>query len=413
MSHLHLTNNKLGGAGRASMPDLTLLEGGSGDEDDLPLGLVLYRRRESHTQRRRQFEEAQRLAHKLREEAKQRDAKAKVKQGELQKKRFAEQVAAARERREQVRTGKPVKDPWLEGVDSGVVPLVKPRKPAEASSILTKDGVSRRQTLPTNSLQQWTELPPSMDVPLTAPLTVPYPCGQMPFVDPLQIAMFEQGMRVWAYNENAHGSLTRPRFLSSSGSTGSVTPPTFPNSRPPSFAPSSVELNTRLPRSRGHVSPPGDVSLRSGRAPSTSGQAQSRTRFDGEGPRSSNILPRSSSARPDLSSGSKTVAKAGHSYPPATSSRLAQPPAALPNNQSTEVVRHPPRPHTKSLPDRPSRSGQRRMTVTGGSRTKGEGDRPTLPLASTATPKVGTRTLTSHGSIWSIRDKLQSRTVVS
>lgn len=408
-----LQSNKLVGAGRASMPDLTLLEEGSGDDDDLPLGVVLYRRRESHAQRRSQFEEAQRLAHKLSEEAKQRDAKAKAKQEEIQRKKFAEQIAAARERREQVRTGKPAKDPWLEGVDSGIVPAVKTRKPVEASQTLTNDSTSRRQTLPANSLPQWTELPPSVGVPVTAPLTVPYPCGQMPFVDPLQIAMFEQGMRVWAYNESANGSLTRPPFLSSSGSTGSLTPPRYQNSRPPSFAPSTEERSARLSLPRSRVSPSEDVSLRSGREPSTSGQTQSRTRLDGEGPRSSNILPRSSSARPDLNSGSKTVARAGHNYPPSSSSRLAQLPATLPSDQSIEVARHPSRPHTRSMPNRSTRSGQRRMTESEGATTKGESDRPAPSLASTSTPKEGKRTLTSYGSIWSIRDKLQSRTVVS
>ena len=405
-----MQRNKLVGAGRASMPDLTMPEEGSGDDDDLPLGVVLYRRRESHAQR--QFEESQRLAHKLSEEAKQRDAKAKAKQEEVRRKKFAEQIAAARERREQVRTGKPAKDPWLEGVDSGTVPPVKTRKPVEASQTLTKDGTSRRQTLPANSLPQWTELPPSVGVALTAPPTVPYPSGQMPFVDPLQIAMFEQGMRVWAYNESANGSLTRP-LLSSSGSTGSLTPPRFQNSRPPSFAPSTEERNARLSRPRSRISPSEDVGLRASREPSTSGPTQSRTRLDGEGPRSSNILLRSSSARPDLNSGSKIVARAGPNYPPSSSSRLAQLPATLPSDQSTEVAHHPWRPHTKSMPNRSTRSGQRRMTETEGSTTKGESDRPTLSLASTSTPKEGKRTLTSYGSIWSIRDKLQSRTVVS
>ena len=406
-----LQRNKLVGAGRASMPDLTLPEEGSGDDDDLPLGVVLYRRRESHAQR--QVQEAQRLAHKLSEEAKQRDAKVKAKQEEVQRKKFAEQIAAARERREQVRTGKPAKDPWLEGVDSGTVPPVKTRKPAEASQTLTKNSTARRQTLPANSLPPWAELPPSVGVALTAPPTVPYPCGQMPFVDPLQIAMFEQGMRVWAYNESASGSLTRPLLLSSSGSTGSLTPPRFQNSLPPSFVPSTEERNARLSRPRSRVSPSEDVGLRSSREPSTSGQTQSRTRLDGEGPRLSNILFRSSSAQPDLNSGSKTVARAGPSYPPSSSSRLAQLPATLPSDQSTEVAHHPWRPHTKSMPNRSTRSGQRRMTVTEGATTKGESDRPTPSLASTSTPKEGNRTLTSYGSIWSIRDKLQSRTVVS
>lgn len=400
MSHVHLPVNKLGGAGRASIPDLTLPESESGDEDDLPLGVVIYRRQESQAQHRRQSEDTQRCTHKLREEAKQKDAKAKLE--ELQKKKFAEQVAAARERREQVRTGKPAKDPWLEGADSGVVPRVKTRKPAEANPTLTKDGISRRQTLPTSPPPQRTELTPSLGMPLTAPLTVPYPYGQMPFVDPLQVAMFEQGMRVWAYSESANGSLTRPHFPSSGGSTGSLTPPRFPNSRPPSFTSSIEELNTRLSRPRNRVSPPEE---RSNREPSTSGQNQSRTRLDGEGyhsPRSSYTLPRSSSARTGLSSGSKTVAKAGHGYAPSASSRLAQPPATLPSNQSTEVVHRPSRPHTKSMPDRLTGSRER-------SRTKGEIDRPALPLANPSTPKERKRTLTSYGSVWSIRDKLPSR----
>ena len=405
-----LQSNKLVGVARASMPDLTLPEEGSGDEDDLPLGVVLYRRRESHAQRRSQFEEAQRL-HKLSEEAKQRGAKAKAKQEEVQKKKFAEQIAAARERREQVRTGKPAKDPWFEGVDSGAVPPVKTRKPVEASSTLTKDSASRCQTLPANSLPQWPEIPPSMGVPLTASLTVPYPCGQMPFVDPLQIAMFEQGMRVWAYNESANGSLTGPRFLGSSGSTGSLTPPRSQNLRPPSFAPSTEERNARLSRPRSHISSLEDVGLRRGREPSTSGQTHSRTRLDGEGPHSSNILHRSSSALPDLNSGSRTVARAGHNYPPSSSSRLAQPPATLPSDPSTGIAHHPLRPHTNSMPNRSTRTAQRRMTV--GATTKGESDRPSPSLASTSTPKEGKRTLTSYGSIWSIRDKLQSRTMVS
>ena len=411
-TRIDLPNDKLMGASRASMLDLTLLEGVSGDEDDLPLGVVLYRRQGSHAQHRTQLGEAQRLAHKPREEAKQREAeaKAKAKQEELQRRKFAEQIAAARERREQVRTGKPARDPWLEGVDSGAVPPVKTRKPTEASPTMTKDSTPRRQTLPANSTPPRVELPPSMGMPLTAPLTVPYACGPMPFVDPLQIAAFEQGMRVWAYNESANGSLARPRFLGSSGSTGSLTPPRFPNSRPLSFAPSTEELNTRLTRPRSHVSPPEDVGLRSGREPSTS---QSRTRLDGEGPRSSNTLPRSSSARPDLNSGSKAVVKAGHNYPPPTSSWLAQPPATFPSDQSTEVAHSPSRPHTRSMPNRHIRSGQRRMTVTDGFRTKGENDRPAPSLASTLTPKEGKRTLTSYGSVWSIRDKLQSRTIVS
>jgi len=396
------------------MPDLTLREEGSGDEDDLPLGVVLYRRRESHTQRRKQSEEAQKFTHKLREEAKQKEAKAK--QGELQKKKFAEQVAAARERREQVRTGKPSKDPWLEGVDSGVAPTVKTRKPAEASPTRTKDGTSRRRTLPSNSPLPWIERPPSMAMPLTAPLTIPYPCGQIPFVDPLQVAMFEQGMRVWAYSESGNGSLTQPRFPSSGGSTGSLTPPRFPNSRPSSLASSIEELDTRLPHSRSRVSTLEDGSLRSSRAPSTSGQNQSRTRLDGEGrhsPRSSNTLPRSMSARPDLSSGNKTVGRAGHGYAPSASSRLAQPPATLPSNESTEVARHPSRPHAKSMPDRPTKSGKRHVAVTERPRTKGESEYPALPLASLSTPKEDKRTLTSYGSVWSIRDKLHTRTVVS
>jgi len=395
------------------MLDITLLEGVSGDEDELPLGVILYRRQKSHAQQRSRLGETQRPAHKLREEAKEKDAKAKAKQDELQRKKFAEQIAAARERREQIRTGKPARDPWLEGVDSGAVPPVKTRKPVEASPALTKGSASRRQTLPANSPLPWTELPPSMGMPRTAPLAVPYSYGQMPFVDPLQIAMFEQGMRVWAYNESANGSLTRPHFLSSSGSAGSLTPPRFPNSRPPSFAPSAPsteDLNSRLSRSRSNMSPPEDVGLRSGREPSTS---QSRTRLDMEGPRSSKTLPRSSSARPDLNSGSKTVARAGHKYPPSTSSWLAQPPATLPSDQSTEAAHRPSRPHAKSMPNRPTRSGQRRMTVTEESRTKRESDRPAPSLASTSTPKEGKRTLTSYDSLWSIRDKLQSRTVVS
>ena len=394
------------------MPDPSLPEEGSGDEDDLPLGLVLYRRRESHAQHRRQFQEAQRL-NKPSEEAKQRDAKAKAKakEEEVQRKKFAEQIAAARERREQVRTGKPAKDPWLEGVDSGAVPPVKTRKPAEASSTLTKDSASRRQTLSAKSLPQWPEIPPSMGVPLTAPLTVPYSCGQMPFVDPLQIAMFEQGMRVWAYNESANGSLTGPRFLGSSGSTGSLTPPQSQNSRPLSFAPSTEERNARLSRPRSHVSSLEDVGLRRGREPSTSGQTHSRTRLDGEGPHSSNILSRSSSALPDFNSGSRAVVRGGHNYPPSASSRLAQLPATLPGDPSTGVAHHPSRPHANTMPNRPTRTTQRRMTV--GATMKGESDRPSPSLASTSTPKEGKRTLTSYGSIWSIRDKLQSRTVVS
>jgi len=398
------------------MTDLTQPEEGSGDEDDLPLGVVLYRRRESHAQRRMHSEEAQRLAHKFREEAKQKDAKAK--QEELQKKKFAEQVAAARERREQVRIGKPAKDPWLEGVDSGVAPTVKPRKLAESSSTLTKDGASRRQTLLANPSPQWAERPPSMAMPLTAPLTIPYPFGQVPFVDPLQIAMFEQGLRVWACSESTNSSLTRPRFPSSGGSTGSLTPPRFPNSRPPSFTSSIEELNTPLSRPRSRVSPPEDGSLRSSQEPSTFGRnKKSWTKPDGEGPRStrssSNTLPRSTSARPDLGGGSKTVARSGHSYAPAASSRLAQPPATLPSNRSTGVVHQPSRPYTKSMPDQPTRSGQRRMTVAEGSRTKGECDHLALPLASQSTSEERKRSLSSYGSVWSIRDKLQSRTVVS
>lgn len=393
------------------MPNLTLPEEGSGDEDDLPLGVVLYRRQESHAQRKKQSEEAQKLAQKLREEAKQKETKAK--QEELQKKKFAEQVVAARERREHIRTGKPAKDPWLEGVDSGVAPTVKTRKPAEANPTRNKDGTSRRQTLPSNSPLPWTERPPSMAMPLTAPLTAQYIGGHIPFVDPLQIAMFEQGMRVWAYSESGNGSLTRPRFPSSGGSTGSLTPPRFPNSRPSSFASSIEELDTRLSHSRSRVLPLEDGSLRSSREPSTSGQNQSRTRVDGEGrrsPRSSNTLPRSMSTRPDLSSGNKTVGRAGHGYTPSASSRLARPPSILPSNQSTEV-RHPSRPHTKSMPDRP-RSG-RHMAVTEGSRMKEESDCPALPLARLSTPKEDKRTLTSYGSVWSIRDKVHSRTGVS
>lgn len=406
-----MPNNALVGTGRASPPDLTLPEEGSGDEDDLPLGVVLYRRRESHAQRKQQSDETQKLAHKLREEARQKEAKAK--QEELQKKKFAEQVAAARERREQIRTGKPAKDPWLAGADSSVAPTVKTRKPAESSPTRTKDGTSRRQTLPSNSPLPWTERPPSMAMPLTAPLTVQYPCGPIPFVDPLQIAMFEQGMRVWAYNESGNGSLTRPRFPSSGGSTGSLTPPRFPNSRPSSFASSMEELDTRLSHSRSCISPLKDGSLRSSRDVSPSRQSQSRTRPDGEGrrsPRSSNTLPRSMSTRADLSSGNKTVGRAGHGYAPSASSRLAQPPSTLPSNQSTEVVSHPSRPHAKSMPDRPTRSGQRH---TEGSRTKRENDFPALALASLSKPKEDKRTLTSYGSVWSIRDNLHSRTVVS
>ena len=398
------------------MPDLTLSVGGSGDEDDLPLGVVLYRRRESHAQRKKQSEEAHGLAHKLREEAKQKDGKAK--QEELQKKKFAEQVVAARERREQGRTGKSAKDPWLEGIDSGVVPRIKPRKPAEVSPIPTKDRASRRQTLSTSSPPQWTELPPSTGAPLTTPLAVPDPYEQMAFIDPLKMAMFEQGMRVWAYGESATGSWTPPRFPSAGGSTGSLAPPRFPNSRPRSFTSSLDDLNSLLSHSRTRVSPSEGGSLRSSREPSTFGQNQNRSKLNGESSRSthsSNTLPRSSSALPDLSSGNKIVVRTGYGYAPSTSSRLAQPPATLPSNQSTEVVHYlsrPPVPHTKNMPERPTGRGPRCMTVTEGLRTKGESDYPALPLASPSTAKEGRRTLRSRSSLWSVADKLRSRTVV-
>jgi len=257
-------------------------------------------------------------------------------------------------------------------------------------------------------------------MPLTAPLTVPYPYGQMPFVDPLQMAMFEQGMRVWAYSESATGSLTPPRFPGSGGSTGSLTTPQFPGSHRFSSIFSLDELNTRLSHSRSRIPPSEEGGLRASREPSTSGRNQTQARLDGELHRSpylSKTLPRSSSARADFSSGSKTVAKTGRDYAPSASSRLTQPPATLPSkptgNQSTEVVRPPPRSHTKSLPDQPTRSGQRRMTVIEGARRKEEHDCPALPLASLSTPKEGKRTLTSRSSAWSVTDKLRSRTVVS
>jgi len=375
------------------MPDLNLpVE--SGDDDDLPLGVILYQIRELHAQRNKQSEETRRLAHKLREEVKQKEAKAK--QEGLQKKKFTEQVVAARGRREQGRTGKPAKDPWLEGMDSGPLLPAKTRKPVEASLTPGRSGGSRRQTLPANSA------PPSLGMFLTAPATVPYSYGQMPYFDPLQMAMFEQGMRAWTYSEGGTGSLTHPFLPGSGGSTGSLTPPQFPSSRPLSFTSSLEELNTRLPHSRSHVSRPETDGLRSSREPSQSGQ---RPRLDGErsrSPHSSINLLRSSSTRPDLSSGSKTVGRAGHGYAPLASSRLAQPPA------STEGVHYPSQPtipRTKSMPFQQRRTDNSRM--------KGEGGIPPRPLASSSTPKEGKRTLRSRGSVWSVTDKLRSRTLVS
>lgn len=280
--------------------DSALLSGQ--DEDDLPLGVVMV-----HQRQKEEAEERKRRALMERLERERR-----AREEEERKKQYAEQVAAARARRETERMGKPggSKDAWLEGDSNALPPPPKPyaqptrsssnpdltspsssatlqvnrpfkerRMTSESSVASTHSGttvtskrqdVARQQSAPVIP-SPWSAMPsgpPSNSsrhnfstmprMPSTAPPTqMSYRImGMPPIPDPLSLAMFEQGLlRPWAMdpmNGNNNGTLTPPRppfsFGSSGDSSGSLTPPRFPDSRPPSWGSSNEDIRTTMQR---------------------------------------------------------------------------------------------------------------------------------------------------------------------
>ena len=254
----------------------------SQDEDDLPLGMVVLQRRQKE-----ELEERKRRA-----AAEKAERERKAREEEERKRLYAEQIAAARLRREGERSGKNAqKDAWLQGDVDALPPPLRPfastgrsnsnpnmstpnslqdtkpqfeRRQTSAASIISSSATVtskrepvRQQTAPPLP-SPWTGLAytgnatgSQLSMPMSAPASMRNYNMMMlpPQPDPVSMAMFEQGLiRPWAMNHGtgSTGALTPPRApfgLSSSGdSAGSLTPPRFPNSRPSSWGSSSEDV---------------------------------------------------------------------------------------------------------------------------------------------------------------------------
>ncbi|KIM25263.1 hypothetical protein M408DRAFT_26452 [Serendipita vermifera MAFF 305830] len=407
------------------------------DEDDLPLGVVMVQRRQKE-----EAEERKRRAIVEKQEKERKE--------EERKRQYAEQVAAARSRREGERTGKPgaTRDAWAAGDPDALPPPIKPyashpvrsssnpditsannlqvnrpfgeRRMTSESSVSVRSGTTvtskqqetpRQQTIPPVP-SPWTGMPARQNsyprIPSSAPAgQLNYGVMGMPVVpDPLSLAMFEQGLlRPWAMDAmsaSGTGTLTPPRppfgFGSSGDSSGSLTPPRFPNSRPPSWGSSSEDVRLTMQR-MGSVGSLGSGARPMSGAYSSGGSAQEAAGQEWRNSRSSMLVspvedPRNrSQSRSPIDSSSPTNAGVPGQNKMVGSMRSIRSENGHASQQQQSQHR-----------SRPSASSTSRLRPQETSQSRSRTQPPPLPTAPGASVKgaYGLPTIDSQGSMGSV-----------